>query len=201
MAKQRIEYIDAMRGLTMILVVAYHVAQMSFGINEKTSTSLPFLVLFRMPLFFFISGFLAYKAAQVWSLGTLKTLLLKKLRVQVIPTLVFFTLFIAVTYKTFGASWLSHWNTPTKDGYWFTIVLLYMFVIYYIFAYVESKLKVRSWIPITALFVLSLCAYETCYLPRYFSWAMGYRGELNHFILNSSLRQLMFFFPFFVFGG
>ena len=32
----RIEWLDAMRGFTMILVVAYHVAQFGFVENEKT---------------------------------------------------------------------------------------------------------------------------------------------------------------------
>ena len=54
--KQRLEWLDAMRGFTMILVVAYHVAQSGFMESEKISASLPFLVLFRMPLFFFVSG-------------------------------------------------------------------------------------------------------------------------------------------------
>ena len=40
--KQRLEWLDAMRGFTMILVVAYHVGQMCFGMNLKTSTSMPF---------------------------------------------------------------------------------------------------------------------------------------------------------------
>ena len=68
--KQRLEWLDAMRGFTMILVVAYHVAQSGFMESEKISASLPFLVLFRMPLFFFVSGFLAY------GFGHPKTLLL-----------------------------------------------------------------------------------------------------------------------------
>ena len=62
----RIEWLDAMRGFTMILVVAYHVAQFGFVENEKSSAALPFLVLFRMPLFFFVSGFLAYASGMDW---------------------------------------------------------------------------------------------------------------------------------------
>ena len=65
--KQRLEWLDAMRGFTMILVVAYHVAEFGFVESEKISASLPFLVLFRMPLFFFVSGFLAYKASWEWT--------------------------------------------------------------------------------------------------------------------------------------
>ena len=173
--KQRLEWLDAMRGFTMILVVANHVGAMAFEIPHGVSTSLQFLVLFRMPLFFFVSGFLAYKASLVWDLATFGTLVGKKLRVQIIPTVVFFLLAATLLTKDLWATipdWLSR---PTKGGYWFTIVLLYMFLVYYVFAYIESKLKVKSWIPITLLFLLSLAFYESCYLPKYFSWAFGWR--------------------------
>ena len=69
--KPRLEWLDALRGFTMILVVAYHVAEMGFGESWRHSSSMPFLVLFRMPLFFFVSGFLAYRASQVWNLSNL----------------------------------------------------------------------------------------------------------------------------------
>ena len=51
--KPRLEWLDALRGFTMILVVAYHVAIMGFGESWKNSSSIPFLMLFRMPLFLF----------------------------------------------------------------------------------------------------------------------------------------------------
>ena len=70
--KPRLEWLDALRGFTMILVVAFHVNQTTFSLDFKTSSSMPFLVLFRMPLFFFVSGFLAYKASLVWNFGTFK---------------------------------------------------------------------------------------------------------------------------------
>ena len=88
--KERLEWLDAMRGFTMILVVAYHVAQFGFDQTVKHSSSLSFLMLFRMPLFFFVSGFLAYKASAEWNLSSLFNMLAKKFRVQIIPTVVFF---------------------------------------------------------------------------------------------------------------
>ena len=199
--KQRLEWLDAMRGFTMILVVANHVGAMAFEIPHGVSTSLQFLVLFRMPLFFFVSGFLAYKASLVWDLATFGTLVGKKLRVQIIPTVVFFLLAATLLTKDLWATipdWLSR---PTKGGYWFTIVLLYMFLVYYVFAYIESKLKVKSWIPITLLFLLSLAFYESCYLPKYFSWAFGWRGRPNEFMNYSSLTLLFQYFPFFIYGN
>jgi fucose 4-O-acetylase-like acetyltransferase len=202
--KPRLEWLDALRGFTMILVVSNHVAGMGFGETWKGSSCMPFLVLFRMPLFFFVSGFLAYKAAQVWNLSNLGGLLWKKIKVQTIPTIVFFFLAMAILKPHFWPAVEEALQLPTKGGYWFTIVLLYMFVVYYLFAYLESKLKWKSWVPITLLFIISLCVYETCYLPRYFDWAAGHRGtksDLYFFLRESSLIQLMLYFPFFLFGN
>ena len=121
--KQRLEWLDAMRGFTMILVVAYHVAQSGFLESEKISASLPFLVLFRMPLFFFVSGFLAYKATWLWTPQSFAALTWKKIKVQVLPTLVFLCVFIVLrTSYSFDEGWMRAMKTPTKDGYWFTLL-------------------------------------------------------------------------------
>lgn len=202
--KPRLEWLDALRGFTMIMVVANHVAGMGFGEEWKHSSAIPFLVLFRMPLFFFVSGFLAFKASQVWNLRNLGSLVGKKLRVQIIPTVVFFFLAAAILNKNFLTAVETNFHSPTKGGYWFTIALLYMFLIYYLFSYVESKLKVRSWIPITLLFIISLLFYETNYQPKYFSWAAGYKGaktDLFYFLQDSSLVQVLLYFPFFLYGN
>ena len=202
--KPRLEWLDALRGFTMIMVVANHVAGMGFGEEWKHSSAIPFLVLFRMPLFFFVSGFLAYKASQVWNLRNLGSLVGKKLRVQIIPTVVFFFLAAAILNKNFLTAIETNFHSPMKGGYWFTIALLYMFLIYYLFSYVESKLKGRSWIPITLLFIISLLFYETNYQPKYFSWAAGYKGaktDLFYFLQDSSLVQVLLYFPFFLYGN
>lgn len=127
----RLQWLDAMRGFTIVLVVAYHVAQIAFGENEKTSSSLPFLVLFRMPLFFFVSGFLAYKATFQWNLSSVGRQLWKKILVQIVPTLVFLSVFIILRKGDFWANFTHILTLPTKSGYWFTWVLLQMFVVYY----------------------------------------------------------------------
>ena len=202
--KLRLEWLDALRGFTMILVVAYHVAIMGFGEEWKHSSAIPFLILFRMPLFFFVSGFLAYKASQVWNLRNLGALVSKKLQVQIIPTVAFFFLAAAILNKNFLTAVETNFHSPMKGGYWFTIALLYMFLIYYLFSYLESKLKWKSWIPITLLFCVSILLYDTNYQPRYFSWAAGYKGQktaLFYFLQDSSLVQVLLYFPFFLYGN
>ena len=209
--KPRLGWLDALRGFTMLLVVTNHVALKSFGMQIRWSTALQFFLLFRMPLFFFISGFLAYKASRIWNARTLGELTMKKLRVQIIPTAVFFLLFLAMIPTTpFIDSLNEALASSMKAGYWFTLVLLY-----YLFSYVESKIfrgyegtgaRGRENTPappilIILLFIISLCLFETCYLPRQFSWALGHKGQPNAFMNYSSLVEMIRYFPFFLYGA
>lgn len=228
--KPRLGWLDALRGFTMILVVTNHVALKSFGMQIRWSAALQFFLLFRMPLFFFISGFLAYKASRLWDARTLRELSLKKMRVQLIPTIVFFLLYLAmIPSAPFLDSLQEALASGMKAGYWFTLVLLYMLLTYYLFSYVESKFfrglenhgknhgdrsrenhgdrsrdslgtSDHGPVPVILLFVVSLCLFETCYLPHYFSWALGYKGEPNAFMNYSSLVEMIRYFPFFLFG-
>ena len=233
--KPRLGWLDALRGFTMLLVVTNHVALKSFGMQIRWSAALQFFLLFRMPLFFFISGFLAYKASRIWNARTLGELTLKKLRVQIIPTVVFFLLFLAMIPTTpFIDSLNEALASSMKAGYWFTLVLLYMLLTFYLFSYVESKIfrgyegtgarrcenrssadtnlvpsASNEAVPRTPappilvffLFLVSLCLFETCYLPRQFSWAMGHKGPPNEFMNYSSLVEMIRYFPFFLYGA
>jgi fucose 4-O-acetylase-like acetyltransferase len=211
--KMRLGWLDALRGFTMLLVVTNHVALKSFGMQIRWSAALQFFLLFRMPLFFFISGYLAYKASRVWNARTLGEMTLKKMRVQIIPTAVFFVLFLAMIPTT---PFIDNLNealaSSMKAGYWFTLVLLYMLLTYYLFSYIEQKLSTFH-IPLSSfhlplssflfplLFIVSLCLFETCYLPRQFSWALGHKGPPNAFMNYSSLVEMLRYFPFFLYGA
>ena len=43
--------------------------------------------------------------------------------------------------------------------------------------------------------------FETCYLPRHFSWALGYKGQPNEFLNYTSLVEMFRYFPFFLYGA
>ena len=124
--KKRIEYIDAMRGFTMILVVYSHIIFFGYGDDSITSFNF-FFVNFRMPLFFFISGWVLYKVGRIWDWNFIKDFLPKKFMVQIIPTVFFFLIFIYffrdmhITKEALG---------PSKSGYWFTLTLFEFFLIY-----------------------------------------------------------------------
>lgn len=191
----RMEWLDAMRGFTMILVVAYHVAQFSFLQNIKTSASLPFLVLFRMPLFFFVSGFLSYKANFVLTPKSFFGLTWKKIKIQVFPAVIFLCVFLIFKGKApFADAFMRCMYSSTKGGYWFTWVLLQMFVIYYIVAIISAKL--RSNIPIWILWVVCLLGYLSLYMPKEFGY--WYRTDIMRYM---SFFQTIKFMHFFVFGN
>ena len=123
--KKRIEWIDAMRGFTMLLVVYAHVQFFGLGL-ESDETFNQVLILFRMPLFFFISGFILYKVAAIWDGANAWTFLKKKFVVQVIPT----TFFILVFVACFQENLREFFFSQAKGGYWFTYMLFEYFVAY-----------------------------------------------------------------------
>ena len=120
-SKSRIGYIDAMRGFTMILVVYHHVILYVLQIDSTINSV---FIMFRMPLFFFISGFMAYSKEYT------QTLFVKRLKNraygQLIPTVVvglLYVAFIQSDLKSFGFDLFKH-------GYWFTYCMFQVFVVY-----------------------------------------------------------------------
>ena len=64
---KRIQYIDALRGFTMILVVFAHVLLWTFNLGNHETVIGSLFITFRMPMFFFISGYISYKSTQLWT--------------------------------------------------------------------------------------------------------------------------------------
>lgn len=230
MTKQRLEWLDALRGFTMFMVVTNHIYGFGFDTNTKYSMFMSVCLLFRMPLFFFISGFLAYKASFSWNMRDTSQLIAKKLRVQIVPTVVFMTAYVALTAKHFWERMEYAWSSPTKGGYWFTMVLLEMFLVYYAVCWAGKSLtpvpspkgdesinsqdlslseqpvpsKVSTPLSrgiggeatlLIILWLISLFAYATLYMPKWFTW---YKGE---FWKVTSITELARFFHFFLLGN
>jgi fucose 4-O-acetylase-like acetyltransferase len=120
----RINYIDALRGLSMILVVLSHVFLSMSPNYWDGSPVAAVLMSFRMPLFFFVSGFFAYKSFDRWTNSVVADIMVRKLRAQVFCATLFFMLYQTVKHLPIS---------DIQNGYsyfWFTIALFQMFVIY-----------------------------------------------------------------------
>lgn len=142
--KKRIEYIDAMRGFTMLLVVFGHVLTHSLRNYSEESVVYCFFERFRMPMFFFISGYIAYKATEYWDFRLFRTILKKKAMVQLIPTFIFFSFWGFVHEANL-------WKSFMNDGtgiFWFCQALFEMFAIYYIVQLIShyTSIKTFNWL-------------------------------------------------------
>lgn len=132
MGKNRLAYLDTLRGFTMLLVVWHHVADYSFNLKIEDSILMEIFISFRMPMFFFISGYIAYKELSYWTLNNTLSRTIKKAQVQLIPTLVFwfagmillFSVPIIEIPRMFTISFPGYW--------WFTVALFIMFISYYV---------------------------------------------------------------------
>lgn len=138
MAKERVNYIDALRGFAMYLVVLVHVLIFGFGMNDSFIKEL--FVTFHVPMFFLISGYVAYKGVDQWNGALFKKMIKKKTVMILIPSTVFWILF--VTFLCKGK--LSPWEYIVNKGfvtYWFTFTLFALFLAYYVILLIANKFK------------------------------------------------------------
>lgn len=141
---KRIEYLDALRGFTMILVVINHVYNYTFGFNEtQLAGSYNYIFqLFRMPLFFFVAGFVLYKKDMVWNIGNSLSFLKKKVTVQILSPILFWLTYVIVKNVDITESILS----INKSGYWFTFTLFEYFILYIIFQATARLANLKGWV-------------------------------------------------------
>lgn len=182
---KRIEFLDAMRGFTMILVVSYHVFFDCITRHPESFFFNGFFCEFRMPLFFFVSGFVFYKSNRNWDKRTIIDFLKKKIPVQIITPLIFLYIWTQVIdisiFKAIAA--------PAKCGYWFTFVLFFYFIIY-IFISILSKFLKFKYSKDIILIVLGIALYFT-----------SQHIFLNHLHIRGILSLVEWiYFIFFVMG-
>ena len=179
MAKQRIEYIDAMRGFTMILVVFAHVCHFCFGDSRMGYNAV--FILFRLPCFFMISGWLFESVA----MRPFKEVVKHKAMVQLLPTFIFLLL-LAPPPEFF------HQLGTLKGGYWFTFALFEYFILYMVIIRIS-----KNW---SFLFAIAITIATYVY-ARYFdsirSSAEGYQLwiiDFGGFMSVTTWRLFIFFY-------
>lgn len=185
---KRIEYIDALRGFTIILVIYAHVYYVwrNSPIGNSSFDFNHIFVSFRMPLFFFISGFVLFKENIFRTKQSVSSFLTKKAKVQILPTLFFLVIYMYIFQK----GTMEIIGSPFKGGYWFTLILFAYFYMYSIGDYLLSVLRFNTKQRLMVLFATSLIIYVLCTNPV----LVG--GRMAHILSLSQFR----YFCFFVFG-
>lgn len=120
---KRIDYIDELRGLAIILVVIGHLIQFNgFSTNNPV---FEFIYSFHMPLFFSISGYITQKVTCVFNLRQLIIFIKKKFLALIIPlftwSLIINPFFLADDWTLLNFSHI--WNIIISPGLWFLKML------------------------------------------------------------------------------
>ena len=186
--QNRIGYIDAIRGLAMILVVYFHIAAYGFGSYELGYNDI--IERFRMPTFFFISGWVFYKAGRTWDWQTITGMIRKKFIVQIIPTIVFLLLYL-VMYNLLNTSSFG----SDKKGYWYTFVLFEYFVLYILAEALlnrqnstKGEMRVLVVMLILSVGAFYYAKYYTCYAAELGTWK-----DILGFLSFVKIRHIIFF--------
>lgn len=165
--KSRMLWVDSMRGFSMLIVVFGHV-MMSMGVGGYSSFLSSVLLTFRMPLFFFVSGFFSFRALMWWNKQRVADILKRKCQAQIICTIIF--LFVYQIVMSGGVS-----LSDGFGGYWFTIVLFQMYIIYLILSLVSRIIHKDIILPVMLLLsamgiMILACFNRDSWLWNFLCW-------------------------------
>lgn len=185
MASQRLQYIDALRGIAIFIVVYSHILIFCMPPYPE-SFIVKFLRLFYLNGFFFISGYLFYKPIETFTRRKLKDILFKKTTMILIPTLVVGSVY----WYSHGIEMLIAIFDEAKMGYWFTFVLYEMFLVLTVLMWIFNQFKVKKIIELSILLILFLTSFV---IFRFFELRSDLLGLISAF-------NFMFYLPIFVLG-
>lgn len=172
----------------MILVVYFHIAAYGFGSYKFGYNDI--IERFRMPTFFFISGWLFYKAGRIWNRQAIADMIRKKFMVQIIPTAVFMLLYLMM-FNLLDVNSLG----SDKKGYWFTFVLFEYFVIYILAEALfnrQDSTKGEMYVLAVMLILSAGAFYYAKYYTRYAS-ELGTWKDILGFLSFVKIRHIIFF--------
>ena len=181
----RIEYLDALRGFTMLLVVMTHVSGFVLGSDGEANYHY-YIKQFRMPLFFFVSGFVFYKENMKWNLDNITRFLKKKITVQIITPFIFLLCYIYIKDIALKDSLKDIY----KSGYWFTFTLFNYFILYILSQKIFDILKINDKWRFALLILFGISLYNS--FPINILFRMGYSTAISFL----GLTQLKYFIYF-----
>lgn len=146
--KNRIEYIDALRGFAILLVVLGHLLQRN-GYNNSGLYNT--IYSFHMPLFFCISGFVTEYSCKLTNSSKIKDYLnyiKRKFNVIMIPYL-FWSLVVDPLFFTSSFSIENYKLIITETlidnvSYWFLPCLFFLLLLYVIWKYISTKINSKN---------------------------------------------------------
>jgi len=159
--KERLIYIDQLRGIAILLVVMGHFLQ--YNTVEATDNKLfSGIYSFHMPLFMFISGYVAFKTTKISIFDNYYAFLTKKATSLLLPffawPLLVNKFFFTNEFNYDFITTLRLLVTDPRIELWFLWYLFFLSILYSVFLLVSSLINKRNSIIIDACIVIGLLA-------------------------------------------
>lgn len=153
--KRRIPYFDLIKGVAIFMVVMGHALTMCIrGIDSAFVFKL--IAQVHMPLFFFVSGYFTFKATKAggWAAPNLKKRFMQ-LMVPFVTMSALWTLYFPHSGLQSPLATNLHdlYQSYWKSGYWFTLCLFELMLIYWPLSRLLSRLH-RVWQQVAAMLVV-----------------------------------------------
>lgn len=145
--RERIKFVDQLKGVAIFLVVIGHLIQ--YNTIEGTDNKIfNFIYSFHMPLFMFLSGFIAYHTIKIKIFEKYGHFLAKKARTLLIPFFSWPLLVDALFFRKasefdFIGQTQQLLNDP-RTGLWFLWYLFFLTIIYSLFVGISARLNAKD---------------------------------------------------------
>ena len=158
--KQRIHHFDMLKGVAIFLVVMGHV--LAFCVREIDRASI-FKVLeqIHMPLFFFVSGWFTYKLNDRGQM-ILPKIMSRAIRLM-LPMVVVSSIWVLYFPHSgietpFASTFEELWTSAYKNGYWFTLVLFEIILLYGLIRPILNRCK-QWWTSALVVVIVFIAMY------------------------------------------
>lgn len=184
--KDRLTYIDCLRGLCIFTVIYVHLIGFGGGREYAITPIHKFMSSFFLITFYFISGLLSYKDKMIPDLKTLGSYLIKKVRQLLLPSIV---IMAAYTFLVNG-NIIGMFNPFNLWVTWFTYVLFSISSMYAILLYLLYKIRNKAYVML-GLLTTAIISYQLSRINQ---------GEhsIGSYI---QLSRILYYLPFFIFGA
>lgn len=162
----RLTYFDVLKGIAIFMVVVGHVITMCIREIDRTPL-FKFVAEIHMPLFFFISGWFMFRTDKA---GALRAPSLGRRALQLLVPMAVVSSIWVVYFPCSGlqtpldSTFTGLWSNSWKNGYWFTLCLFEIIVVYALFFPLFKRYRsagFRSLISVLVWFVLLWICFVT----------------------------------------
>ena len=145
--KERLLYIDQLKGIAILLVVMGHFIQYN-SLESTGNTLFSAIYSFHMPLFMFISGYVAFKTIRIDIFNKYSAFLIKKVNTLLVPffvwPLIVDNFFFAKKPEYNFIHTLKTLVNEPSTGLWFLWYLFFLTVFYSAFLYLSNRINKKN---------------------------------------------------------